>query len=150
ASKPPSSTQDRQRRLGPLLSLNVQKAATGLQISWDATSPAVRNADLGILWISDGGQRVRRDLSSKDLSSGTVEYTPASPDVSFQLQVFTLTEQATTGAVRPPAPSVFPGETQVSQIRPPDDTAPQSQPIPAEQPHGADRTENQPVSAVKS
>ncbi|MFN7994502.1 MAG: energy transducer TonB [Bryobacteraceae bacterium] len=140
--KPEASAQDRARSVGPLLSLNVQKRGTGLQINWDPASPAVRNADLGILWITDGSQKVRRDLSPKELSSGTLDYTPSSPDVNFQLQVFTLTEQATTGAVRPPE-SPLPPATQVSLATPPVEISPAAQPIPvAQPPNQADRTEN--------
>ena len=75
----------------PDLSLDIERMGDTLQVRWNPNLPTIRRADLGVLWITDGGQQVRRELDPKELASGNTTYVPASQDVNFELQVFTLT-----------------------------------------------------------
>jgi hypothetical protein len=76
-----------------LLTLEAEKAGGALQLRWDPNTPAIRKADLGVLWITDGAQRQRRELSQQELAAGSTLYTPASANVNFELQVFALTDR---------------------------------------------------------
>jgi TonB family protein len=65
----------------------VQNDGTALRLVWDRHAPAVRNADLAILEITDGSHISKLNLGSRELSSGMVSYWPETKDVSFRLQV---------------------------------------------------------------
>src|ERR1700722_2724075 len=93
-----------------VLTLEAEKAGEALQLRWNPDLPAIRKADLGVLWITDGAQKERRELSQQELAAGSTLYTPSSANVNFELQVFTLTER-TNKSVQwgtsepPPAPA---------------------------------------------
>ena len=112
----------------PVLMLEAEKTGEGLQLHWDPNAPAIRKADLGVLWITDGAQRQRRELSRQELAAGSTSYTPASANVDFELQVFTLTDR-TNKSIQWVASETPPAAGEVAQTMP----APQSvQPGPAD------------------
>jgi outer membrane biosynthesis protein TonB len=101
----------------PVLTLEAEKAGQVLQLRWDPNVPAVRKADLGVLWITDGAQRQRRELSRQELAAGSTSYTPSSTNVDFELQVFTLTDR-TNKSIQWAAPEAPPAPTEVAQAVP--------------------------------
>lgn len=97
-----------------LLSLDVQRTGSGLEVRWDPSAAAIRKADLGVLWITDGNQQFRRELDAKELAAGNTSYVTSSRDVNFELQVFTLTDKSRT-SVGSEAPAQPLPPTQVAQ-----------------------------------
>jgi hypothetical protein len=69
------------------INLSVQTDGTALRLVWDRNAPAIRNADLAILEITDGKHQSTLNLGSRELGSGMVSYWPETKDVSFRLQV---------------------------------------------------------------
>ena len=112
-----------------VLALEAEKAGEALQLRWDPNAPAIRKADLGVLWITDGAQRQRRELSQQELAAGSTLYTPVSSNVNFELQVFSLTDRTNksvqwTTSEKPPAPDV----AQTMPVQPPVQEAPVAPP----------------------
>jgi outer membrane biosynthesis protein TonB len=101
----------------PVLMLEAEKAGEALQLHWDPNAPAIRKADLGVLWITDGAQRQRRELSQQELAAGSTSYTPASTNVDFELQVFTLTDR-TNKSIQWVTPEPTPAPTEVAEAIP--------------------------------
>jgi hypothetical protein len=101
----------------PVLVLEAEKAGEALQLHWDPNAPAIRKADLGVLWITDGAQRQRRELSQQELAAGGTSYTPASTNVDFELQVFTLTDRSNK-SVQWAAPDATRAPAEVAETMP--------------------------------
>jgi hypothetical protein len=72
---------------------------SSLDLRWDRNSAPIRLATAGILWIHDGGQSRRVDVTKDDLTKGSIQYWPLSRDLVFHLDVFTP-EKTATGWVR--------------------------------------------------
>jgi len=70
------------------LGLNLARQGDHLRLTWDPHSPLIAQASGGALWIDDGIQHTRRDLSRQDLLKGAATYDPISPDVNFALEVY--------------------------------------------------------------
>jgi hypothetical protein len=68
--------------------LNVEREGRALRLRWDRNSPAIRQADHAILYISDGNRQSELDLDSRELNSGSLAYWPESGDVAFRLKTF--------------------------------------------------------------
>lgn len=69
------------------LGLNLARQGDHLRLTWDPHSALIAQASGGALWIDDGIQHTRRDLSRQDLLKGAAIYDPISPDVNFALEV---------------------------------------------------------------
>lgn len=70
------------------LDLNAQKSGQSLRVTWNRANPAILDAERGVLWIKDNGREQRLDLDSRQLTTGSVMYWPASGDINFRLEVF--------------------------------------------------------------
>ncbi len=110
-----------------VLKLEAEKAGEALQLRWDPNAPAIQKADMGVLWITDGAQRQRRELSQQELAAGSTLYTPASANVNFELQVFTLTDR-TNKSVQWVAGEAPPAAVEVAQTIPAQQPAQQEAP----------------------
>ena len=69
------------------LGLKLDRSGAAWKLSWDADSPAVRDATDGHLLITDGVVHRDLQLASPDLRGGTIIYTPLTDDVVLQLQL---------------------------------------------------------------
>jgi hypothetical protein len=72
------------------VSLSVERRGDALRLSWNANAPSIEHANSASLWISDGGRGRRIELTSDRLKSGTFLYTPATRDVTFRLDLNTI------------------------------------------------------------
>ena len=70
------------------LSLAVQQADDSLSVRWNGDSPAIRNADRGVLEIHDGTFAKTVDLDAAQLRGGRVAFHNATDTVSFHLTVY--------------------------------------------------------------
>ena len=62
---------------------------TSLDLHWNRESQPIQAATGGMLWIHDGGQYRRVDITRDDLTKGSIVYSPMSRDLVFHLDVFT-------------------------------------------------------------
>jgi hypothetical protein len=96
------------------LGLSVNPEGSVWRISWNPNATALNGARSVQLFVREGDDQNRIDLSPGDLASGTYQYHPASSDVTFRLEV---TEPSgaiaaesyrfrQTQAPAPPAPAV--------------------------------------------
>ncbi|MBM3773561.1 MAG: hypothetical protein FJW37_00170 [Acidobacteria bacterium] len=110
------------QEISAALLLNVDRIGNQLRLSWDRSSPAVRDARRGTLWIVDGGRRQELELDSGQLQYGSFAYWPTSRDVNFQLEVVgvlgAVSESVRTLVGAPTEPGPFAGsdETASAQI----------------------------------
>jgi outer membrane biosynthesis protein TonB len=74
--------------LGPSLDLNAEKDGHRLRFTWNRATPAIVEAERGVLWIKDGPGEQRLELDRRQLGIGSVIYWPVSNDVNFRLEVF--------------------------------------------------------------
>jgi len=69
------------------LSLRVESLGGEMQLSWNRDSDPIRNATAGVLSISDGSQHQDIAMDLALLQKGSINYTPATSDVVFRLEV---------------------------------------------------------------
>jgi protein TonB len=69
------------------LNLLVEPSGTDLLLTWNKNSAVIANASHGVLSINDGDQHENFDMDAKDLTTGSIVYTPKTGDVSFILEV---------------------------------------------------------------
>jgi hypothetical protein len=68
--------------------LQVRQSGAYLMVNWDRGAPAVRNADRGMLSITDGAYSRDVNLDRQQLQSGSLAYLPLGNDVNFRLRLF--------------------------------------------------------------
>ncbi len=93
------------------LNLLVEPSGTDLLLTWNKNSTAIANASHGVLSINDGDQHENFDMDAKQLTTGSIMYTPKTGDVSFILEVIGKDQSKTsTESVRSlrPRPSPMP------------------------------------------
>jgi periplasmic protein TonB len=78
------------------LGLRVQRLGGELLLSWNRDADLIRNAARGILSISDGDQHENVSLDVAQLQIGSIEYTPATGDVVFTMEVTAKSGARTT------------------------------------------------------
>ena len=97
------------------LALRVENSAGELMLTWNRGSSAIKNATRAVLAISDGAQHENVDMDLALLRSGSIEYSPSSSDVVFQMEVIGTGQTKTTSeSVRVlrtrPSPMPEPGQ----------------------------------------
>lgn len=69
------------------LALRVERTGGELQLSWNRNSDPIRVATGGVLSISDGPQHQDVVMDLPLLQKGSINYTPATSDVVFRLEI---------------------------------------------------------------
>ncbi len=69
------------------LRLDAAATAGQIQLSWDRANPAVALATRGTLFVTDGAQGKRIELTADDLRRGRLTYQPSHSDVLFRLDL---------------------------------------------------------------
>lgn len=130
------------------LSLRVESLGGEMQLSWNRDSDPIRNATAGVLSISDGSQHQDIAMDLALLQKGSINYTPATSDVVFRLEVSgrgpskTASEMVRALRTRPsPIPEIDP------QAAKPAAGAPTTPDVPAGPPQAA-ATEPPPQDAA--
>ena len=77
------------------LTLRVEPSGTDIMLTWNKNSAAIANASHGVLSINDGERHENYDMDANQLKTGSIVYTPVTPDVSFKMEV-TGTNQTKT------------------------------------------------------
>ncbi|MBE0659070.1 MAG: hypothetical protein IH602_15355, partial [Bryobacteraceae bacterium] len=74
-----------------LLSLHLEGTEDAIRVSWDTSTPALKNPQSGNLSVWDQGQVFVRQLSPDELRLGSMEYTRSLGEVRVQLSIKTET-----------------------------------------------------------
>jgi protein TonB len=69
------------------LMLRVQRNGGELLLTWNRDSDVVRKATHAVLSISDGEQHENVDMDPAQLRTGSIVYTPGTPDVVFSMEI---------------------------------------------------------------
>jgi hypothetical protein len=122
-SVPAVATSAADRPLG----LYVDPAGQTWRVSWNPNATALRDARTVQLFVREGDDQNRVDLSPGDLASGMYQYHPAGNDVTFRIEVtensgrvsaesFRLTRAATPVAAPAAAPPPPPAPAAAARI----------------------------------
>ncbi len=101
------------------LHLTVEGNGASLRLHWDQNASGIRNPSRAVLHIQDGEYQMVRNLAPSEFNAGSVAYEPRSRDVSFRVEVFSPTANASGSVqvVNLPAPAaltpVWPAATAV-------------------------------------
>jgi hypothetical protein len=106
ASPAPVQTAEAVRPLG----LYVDPAGQTWRVSWNPKATALHEARSVQLFVREGDEQKRFDLSPRDLASGVYQYSPVANDVTFRLEVVDKAGRISAESFRlmraanPPAP----------------------------------------------
>jgi hypothetical protein len=70
------------------IALRALSESQTVQLTWDAGSRGVRDADHAAMDITDGGKTLQISLSADQLHAGKMAYAPQSSDIGFALTVY--------------------------------------------------------------
>jgi hypothetical protein len=107
SSPAPAQTAEAVRPLG----LYVDAAGQTWRVSWNPKATALDEARSAQLFVREGDEQKRFDLSSRDLASGIYQYSPVENDVTFRLEVVDKAGRVSAESFRlmraanPPAPA---------------------------------------------
>ena len=82
------------------LRLSATPSSDSVHVRWDRAAPAIRQAERGLLLITENDQRKSVDLDVGHLRNGSVIYRRVSGDVNFRLEVFTNEKVSIAEAIR--------------------------------------------------
>jgi hypothetical protein len=103
----PAQTAEAVRPLG----LYVDPAGHTWRVSWNPKATALDEARSAQLFVREGDEQKRFDLSARDLASGIYQYNPVENDVTFRLEVVDKAGRVSAESFRlmraanPPAPA---------------------------------------------
>jgi hypothetical protein len=83
SSPVPAQTAEPERPLG----LYVDPTGQTWRVSWNQNATALHEARSVQLFVREGDEQKRFDLSPRDLASGSYQYSPVANDVTFRLEV---------------------------------------------------------------
>jgi hypothetical protein len=72
------------------LALKVERAVGQLRLNWNRTASVIATAQKATLSIVDGAQEQTLNLDLGQLRTGSLVYSPSTPDVSFRLELIDL------------------------------------------------------------
>jgi hypothetical protein len=72
------------------LALKVERAVGQLRLNWNRSASVIATAQKATLSIVDGAQEQTLNLDLGQLRTGSLVYSPATPDVSFRLELIDL------------------------------------------------------------
>jgi hypothetical protein len=70
------------------IGLHVDADGERMRVQWNRASRPIRNADHAILFIADGAEDSRLELTGRQLDSSSVLYWPESEEATFRLEVY--------------------------------------------------------------
>lgn len=96
-----------------VLSMRAHTKPGVVRLSWDTRSRLLRGADGAVVWIADGPEESKLELTAAQLRSGSIEYKPTNPNVNFRMQVGQFMESLNVDAMLSTPPP------QVAEAKPP-------------------------------
>jgi hypothetical protein len=144
------------------LHLTVERNGALLRLHWDQNSSGISNPSRTVLHIQDGEYQMVRNLAPSEFNAGSVAYEPRGRDVTFRVEAFSptanasglvqvvnLPAQAAVTPVRPAEPLFKPSASYSATELPASKTS-AARPEPTAAVPVAKEKEDIPTSAVKS
>ena len=100
------------------IALSLQEEAGRLRISWNPASPALENAQSGLLAIQDGPNLVEHRLTPADLKRGSMDYLRSAENVQARLTIVRDGQKSAEEWSSFLAPSAA-RETEADRVQPP-------------------------------
>ncbi|HSR05850.1 MAG TPA: energy transducer TonB, partial [Bryobacteraceae bacterium] len=98
------------------LHLTVEGNGSLLRLHWDQNASGIGNPSRAVMHIEDGEYQMVRNLAPSEFKAGSVAYEPRSRDVSFRVEVFSPTANA-SGLVQVVN---LPAQAAVTPVQPPE------------------------------
>jgi TonB family protein len=106
-----------------MLSMRAETQPGILRLRWDPNSQVLNSADTAIIWIADGADESKLELTRDQIRSGMIDYRPASSDVNFRMEVGKFTESLRVAGLEPAGASTA-GVSPAVESAPPELQAP--------------------------
>jgi len=87
------------------LSMRAHTRPGVVRLSWDTRSNLLRDATGAVVWIADGPEESKLELTREQVRAGSLEYIPFAPNVNFRMQVGQFMESLSVEA------ALLPGKT---------------------------------------
>ena len=84
-----------------MLSMRAETEPGLLRLRWDPESRVLNSAESAIIWIADGADESKLELTRDQIQSGMIDYRPANSDVNFRMQVGKFTESLRVAGLQP-------------------------------------------------
>jgi protein TonB len=84
-----------------MLSMRAETEPGILRLRWDPKSQVLKTANSAIIWIADGADESKLELTRDQIRSGTMDYRPANSDVNFRMEVGKFTESLRVAGLQP-------------------------------------------------
>ena len=85
------------------LSMRAHTRPGVVRLSWDTRSKLLRDATGAVVWIADGPEESKLELTGEQVRAGSIEYVPFAPNVNFRMQVGQFMESLSVeAALLPP------------------------------------------------
>ena len=75
-----------------MLSMRAETKPGLVRLRWNPRSKVLSDAQGAVIWIADGPEESKLELTPEQVQSGSIEYKPAGSDVNFRMQVGQFTE----------------------------------------------------------
>jgi periplasmic protein TonB len=89
-----------------MLSMRAERKPGSVRLKWDPNSKVLRGANGAIVWIADGLDESKLELTREQVRTGTLDYKPLTGDVNFRMQVGDFAESLRVIGEPPQTPAV--------------------------------------------
>lgn len=133
-----------------MLSMRAETKPGLVRLRWNARSKILSDAQGAVIWIADGPEESKLELTPEQVRSGLIEYRPAGADVNFRMQVGQFTESLRIQDATPDVSRVQQAEVTVPEPIPPPADPPATKPRRKRKLRVADLTVDPPTEAEVS
>jgi protein TonB len=89
-----------------MLSMQAETQPGLVRLRWNPSSKVLEDASGAVVWIADGMDESKLELTSSQLRSGALEYRPTASDLNFRMEIGPFTESLRVSDVVPAYPKV--------------------------------------------
>lgn len=94
-----------------MLSMQAETQPGVVRLRWNPRSKVLEDAASATIWIADGADESKLELTNAQLRAGAIEYRPNGSDVNFRMEIGPFTESLRVSSIAPaPTPEALPGE----------------------------------------
>lgn len=75
-----------------MLSMQAESKPGVVRLSWNPRSKVLSNGQGAVVWIADGAEESKLELTPEQVRAGSIEYKPSGNDINFRMEVGQFTE----------------------------------------------------------
>ncbi len=133
-----------------MLSMRAETKPGLVRLRWNPRSKVLSDAQGAVIWIADGPEESKLELTPEQVQSGSIEYKPAGSDVNFRMQVGQFTESIRIQHATPDVARVQQAEVALPEPMPPPVDPPVAKARPKKRVRVADLTVDPPSQSQTS